>query len=57
MRFTRSKGVHLYKQCGLPEHSVPYIAQKLPIKTQIKKTQEIGHYKKAKNPPTPRPAK
>lgn len=37
MRFARSKGVHLYKQCGLPEHSVPYVAQKLSVRAQIKK--------------------
>lgn len=49
MRFTRSKGLRLYKQCGLPEHSVPYIAQKLPIRTQIKKTQDLGHSKKSPN--------
>lgn len=37
--------------------TVPYLAQKLPIRTQIKKTQEIGRYKKEKNPPAPPPRK
>lgn len=53
MRFARSKGVHLYKQCGLPEHSVPYMAQKLPVRAQIKKTKETGLYNPCPKPPKP----